>query len=283
MRLKQVLNNNSLLVDEDGVESVLIGRGIAFGLSRRMIGKHIAIPEERIEKRFVLEHGDAMRFAKLIRDIPYEYVLAGSEVVQFIRQSCTHDVSKSIYLTLIDHISVMAERIERGVGFDTALLGNIGALYREEYSLGVRAVDMLRQRLHLNIDDSEANYIALHIVNAEMDLDMTQVYEVTSVVKRIVNTVEKRFTIERGNQAYERFLVHCRFFAQRVVRGDEGTDEQKTIPYQALAEHYPEQSACVGDIVERIESRFTCTVTEEEKLYLLMHLIRLTDHQGALE
>lgn len=281
MKLVQVLNNNGLVVEEDGREMILIGRGIAFGLSKRQIGKPVAIPEERVQKRFYLENGNTSRFASIISDIPYDYLLAGDEVVRFIRSECSREVSESIYLTLIDHINILAERVRRGTTFDSALLGNVGVLYREEFSLGVRAVDILRRRLHLDIDDSEANFIALHIVNAEMDTSMNQIYEVTSLVERIVSTVESHFDIDSKGREYDRFIIHCRLFVQSLMAGEPRESASKTVPYQPFASHYPEQRSCIDKIAERIEARFPYSVTDEEKLYLLMHLIRLTDHHGA--
>lgn len=282
MILKQLLNNNSLVVEDGGREMILIGRGIAFGLSKRQLARPVAIPEERIEKRFIMENGSTRRLASIIRDIPYKYVLAGDEVIQFLRENCSHELSDSIYLTLIDHVNVMVERIERGMRFDAAVLGNIGMLYREEYSLGMRAVDILRRRLHLDIDDTEANYIALHIVNAEMDLDMSKVYEVASLVEGILSVVHARFEVDVESRAFDRFVIHCRLFAQRVVGCETPVESHMAAaPYQTLAEHYPEQEACVDAIAERIEARFPYVVTDEEKLYLLMHLVRLTVHRDA--
>lgn len=277
VELKQVLNNNALLVCGDsGGEEILIGRGIAFGLSAKRPPRHLSVPEERIQKRFAFANGDTSQFAKLIRDIPSERVLAADEVVQFIRSSCTHVVSESIYLTLVDHVNTLIERLERGISFDPALLNNVRLLYREEYSIGVRAVNMLRQRLHVNIDDSEANFFALHIVNAEMDVDMERVYRITSLVEDIVGIVRAQFSVRTDTVAYDRFVTHCRFFGQRIISGDAPSTTPLAVPYQTLQASYPAQGACIDAIGSHIECHFSYAVSEEDRMYLLMHLIRLT-------
>lgn len=281
MELKQVLNNSALLVvNERGAEEILIGKGIAFGLSPKRM-RFISIPEDRIQKRFAFANGDTSRFAKLISDIPAERVLAADEVVQFIRSTSSHEVNESIYLTLVDHVNTMVERIERGITFDSALLNNIRLLYREEYSVGVRAVDILRQRLHVNVDDGEANFIALHIVNAEMDIDMERMYRITSLVEDIVGVVRGHFEVNAETMAYDRFVTHCRFFAQKIIAREQSEGVSDASPYRVLLESYPYQGACIDDICTHIESRFSYPVSQADRLYFLMHLIRLTSARAG--
>ena len=50
----------------------------------------------------------------------------------------------------------MIERIKMGIVFDPTLLLNVKSLYKEEYRLGLKVTELLRQKLKIDIDDGEA-------------------------------------------------------------------------------------------------------------------------------
>ena len=51
----------------------------------------------------------------------------------------------------------------------------------------------------MKIDDSEASFITLHIVNAEMSSNMMQMYEVTTIMEGILGIVRNEFNITENN------------------------------------------------------------------------------------
>lgn len=61
-----------------------------------------------------------------------------------------------------------------GIVFDPTLLLNVKSLYKEEYRLGLKVTELLRQKLKIDIDDGEASFIALHIINADWNSNMQQ-------------------------------------------------------------------------------------------------------------
>ncbi len=84
-----------------------------------------------------------------------------------------------------------------GIVFDPTLLLNVKSLYKEEYRLGLKVTELLRQKLKIDIDDGEASFIALHIINAELDSNMQQMYEITAVIEEILNLVREDFKLIR--------------------------------------------------------------------------------------
>ena len=72
MKIEKVLNNNVVVaLDENGAETVLMGRGLGFG---RRAGDEA--PPDKVEKRFTL-HSDQLsdRFQQLITSIPLPHFL----------------------------------------------------------------------------------------------------------------------------------------------------------------------------------------------------------------
>ena len=68
MIIKQIYNNNVILSEnEAGDEIILVGRGIAFGMTR---GSKVV--EGRIEKKFELQDDVGQKFKTLVQDVPYK-------------------------------------------------------------------------------------------------------------------------------------------------------------------------------------------------------------------
>lgn len=73
-------------------------------------------------------------------------------------------------------------------------------------------------------------------------------------------------------------LTHCRFFAQRVVNNEYlSTNPTTTSTYRVVRADAPRETACIERIAQRIKDRYGYTVSTDEKLYIMIHLIRLTE------
>lgn len=275
MIIKQIYNNNVILSEnEAGDEIILVGRGIAFGMTR---GSKVV--EGRIEKKFELQDDVGQKFKTLVQEVPYKTILVSEEIIDYIKTQSTKRINDSIYVTLTDHIANMIERVKMGIVFDPTLLLNVKSLYKEEYRLGLKVTELLRQKLKIDIDDGEASFIALHIINAELDSNMQQMYEITAVIEDILNIVCEDFHVDTENGQCDRFITHCRFFAQRVVNNEylSTKSDYNLSTYQVFEQTHPRETACIERIAQRIKEQYSYEVSTDEKLYIMIHLIRLTE------
>ena len=78
MRIFKVLNNNvAVILNEEGQEQIVMGRGICF---KKKAGEEI--PDEMIDKEFHLSTPEAHnKFRELIQDIPMEHISLGEEII----------------------------------------------------------------------------------------------------------------------------------------------------------------------------------------------------------
>ena len=107
MKIEKVLNNNVVVaLDENGAETVLMGRGLGFG---RRAGDEA--PPDKVEKRFTL-HSDQLsdRFQQLITSIPLPHFLMSERIINHAKIALGKELSDSIYVTLPDHISAAVNR-----------------------------------------------------------------------------------------------------------------------------------------------------------------------------
>ncbi|WP_270599811.1 PRD domain-containing protein [Faecalicoccus pleomorphus] len=272
---KRVYNNNVVLSENKrGEEVIFVGKGLAYGLS-----KGDTIDLEKAEKTFELSRESNQKFIDLIKDVSPEDILLCERVITYIKEQSNKEIDDSIYVTLTDHIINMIDRIRMGIDFDSAILLNIKSLYKQEYYIALQVVKILRKELNMKIDDSEASFITLHIVNAEMSSNMMQMYEVTTIMEGILGIVRNEFNItENNSDSYDRFITHCRFFVQRVVNReyldkDPSTYEQM---FKVMLDLYKKQYSCVHKIADYIEKKYNYLVEDDERMYLLIHLVKLT-------
>lgn len=274
-RIKRLYNNNVVLCkDDDNSEVIYIGKGLAYGMS-----KGDWIDPKKAEKKFKLQKETNNKFQELIQDIPLDIVILSDDIITFIKDECDKSVDDSIYVTLTDHIMNMIERINMGIDFDGTLLINVKSLYKEEYKVALQVVDKLRERLNLKIDTSEANFITLHIVNAQLHSNMMEMYEITTMLEGILAIVDNDFDMKKeDNHAYDTFVTHCRYFAQRVINNEilEKNSAMYEPIFKVMQGLYGKQYECVNKIADYIQKNHEFVVDDDEKMYLLLHLVKLT-------
>ncbi len=276
MIARKVFNNNSVLSrDDKGREIILLGGGVGFG-----IRKNDEIDERKVEKVFRLDKKASSKFQTIVQETPMQYILLSDRVIRFIKENLGKKIHDFIYVTLTDHICTTIERAKNKITFDNILLLNVKNLYKEEYEVAVKATEMIRNAVDVEIHDSEASFIALHIINAEMDGDMEEIYEVTSILDEISDYVLEKFGASKEEIYYDRFIIHCRFLLQRIG-GIQEKDKESLFKHvlEDDVNSYEEEWACVEALARIIERRKHYCLDEDEKFYLLIHLVRLHGRQ----
>jgi beta-glucoside operon transcriptional antiterminator len=263
MEIVKVINNNVVSsMDAKGRETIVMGKGIGFG---RKTGD--VIPEAIIEKVFHLPDDSKNQFENLISDIPYEITKLASDIIAYASGQLGKNLSKSIYITLTEHLSYAIERQSKDVVFQNALLWEIKRYYTREFEVGLHALDMVKDRTGVQFTEDEAATLALHILNAETDgLNMSEAMLMPGIIKDILSIV--RYTmnmdIDEKTIAYERFITHLKFFVQRAV----------TKEYYDTMDIWEEDSVALR-IKSYIATKMKYEVADEELLYLTMHIHRV--------
>ena len=187
------------------------------------------------------------------------------------------NINDNIYISLTDHINFAIERVEMGVPFQNPFLWEIKKFYYQEYLIGKVAIGMIEKELKVTLPQDEAAFIALHIVNAELDLDMTEMVSMTKLVNDILKIVDKHFgeQIDKESVFYERFITHLKFFAQRVYIGKEVKSDDTEFQ-EIIRNKYHECIECVDEIKDYVKKTCNHDITDEELMYLTVHIKRVT-------
>lgn len=272
MYIKRVYNNNVVMVDDAGTERIAVGKGIAFGRKRGDV-----LDSASFEKVFTLDDPTQLsRLERLIKGIPSEYLLIAEDIVSMLRRESDSVIDDNVLIALTDHISMTLEREQAGIVCDNPLLFEIKRFYGREFELALKAREIIRGHLGIEISEAEVGFIALHIVNATMKQRADHLMLSIKMINGILNTVSETFglTYDEGSVQYERFLRHLQFFSQRVLDKSIAQSED-TFLFHLGKDQYPDALECTERIGAHIEQEYGCVVSDAEKGYLVYHIANL--------
>jgi beta-glucoside operon transcriptional antiterminator len=276
MKVKKVINNNIVRsLDEKNNEVLVMGKGIGF---KKKPGD--PIDEIAIEKVYTsTPELPTNKLTQLLSKVKLEHVQVANEIISYAKVSLGKKLSENVYLTLTDHIDYAIERYESGLPIKNALLWEIKRFYNHEFLIGKEALNIIENRLGIRLPEDEAGFIALHIVNAELDMSkVSQVTEMTKIIQRIVNIIKYHYKMDLDEYSlnYERFITHLKFFVHRLFSGVELEEDKDAGFLFMLKERYKEEYECALKVREYIIKEFGKDLKEDEMIYLTIHIRRIT-------
>lgn len=275
MIIKRILTNNAVVIDDENQqEKIVCGKGIAFKKRPGM-----EIDEISINQTFILEGGgEYSRFEQLLKDVPLEYLELSSEIINMAKLEFAKKFKDNVIITLSDHLYVAIKRCREGMTISNPLLWDIKNFYEIEYDIGLRALELIKNKFHIQLPDDEEGFIALHIVNVELDEDnMDHIFQVTKVIQEIMTIVKYHFHAEfdTSNVYYYRFITHLKFFALRLLKDNQFNEDEENELLDVVKDKYCTSYECVLKIKDFLEKKYNYTLQEDEIVYLTIHVHRV--------
>lgn len=275
MIIKRILTNNAVVIDDENQqEKIVCGKGIAFKKRPGM-----EIDEISINQTFILEGGgEYSRFEQLLKDVPLEYLELSSEIINMAKLEFAKKFKDNVIITLSDHLYVTIKRCREGMTISNPLLWDIKNFYEIEYDIGLRALELIKNKFHIQLPNDEAGFIALHIVNVELDEDnMDHIFQVTKVIQEIMTIVKYHFHAEfdTSNVYYYRFITHLKFFALRLLKDNQFNEDEENELLDVVKDKYCTSYECVLKIKDFLEKKYNYTLQEDEIVYLTIHVHRV--------
>ena len=184
----------------------LSGRGLGFG---RRAGDEA--PPDKVEKRFTL-HSDQLsdRFQQLITSIPLPHFLMSERIINHAKIALGKELSDSIYVTLPDHISAAINRYKEGIVLPNPLLWDIRQLYKDEFRVGLKANEIVKEETGVEFTDDEAAFIALHFVNAQLGGEIRDIYDMTYLLQAVFRIVYDEYGFRPDDESLQLLPVLSR-------------------------------------------------------------------------
>ena len=273
MVINHVINNNVVSAFDDGQNEIIVmGKGIGF---QKKSGQEI--PENKIEKRFVLENkAQINQFKQLMESVPMDHLAVTIDIIEYAKQVMAKRISQTIYLSLTDHINFALERSKEGMMFQNTLLNEVKSFYPSEYLVGEYALALIKRKTGIELPVDEAASIALHFVNSEYNVGMSNTMNITTLIKDVIQIVEDALGIKLDDMGlyYSRFVTHLKFLSQRVFSGQLLDNQDKEL-VEMISRLYPNEYEISKLVGNYIKEKFDRQVTNEELVYLTVHIRRI--------
>lgn len=270
--ISKVLNNNVILVTdrETDQELVLVGRGIGFAKKE---GEITEISKKNIEKSFVAyDEKNKHEYFQLIKQIDPNIIGLSEEIIA-IAEERLGQLNSHIHIALTDHIGFAIDRLKSGMEINNPFIHEIKVLYPEEFKMGKIAANMIKERLNVEISESEIGFITLHFHSARQNKRVKDTLKDTKLVKDIIDLIESELSIYIDNDqlTYSRLINHLRLCLNRV-------ENEKYIEnplLEDIKEKFKNSFKIARMIGEYIEKEKNVKVTEDELGYLALHIERI--------
>lgn len=280
MRAVKKLNNNfAICIDDEGKELIAYGKGIGFPKTPYEITDLAAIDRTFYD----VDH----KYLELFNELPEKVLHFTVKLVDIARNELNYELNPNIVLTLADHINFCIQRTRQHIYVQMPLIYEVEQQYPKEGKLGRYALKQIERRFAIQLNQNEASGIAMHFVNARYnaktrtDVTMQWQQRYDDVLEDTVSIVEDEMgiVIDRSSFNFARYSSHLMYLLQRLGTGSILNSDISDM-YRSLGEERPQIARCVDLIEQYFGDKWGCSLCEEEKLYLLLHINRICTREG---
>lgn len=273
MKIKKVLNQNAVLVLDEGQGKVAVGKGVGFNKT-----KNDVLSRQLVERMFVMEPEGLKKLQVLLSQIEDKYFLASEEIIQHAETVLGEKLNEHINIGLSDHIAFAAENIQNNIIVRNKLLSEIEILYSEEFAIAQWAVEYLTQTLEIPFSYDEAGYIAIHIHSARSGrTDNSKSIREVTIVSEIIHLIEQELAIDihddKNSLSYSRLVNHLRLFIHRFQQNQYAVLDEEIL--EVVKKKYAESYEISKKVQVLLMRNFHYQVPNEELGYLSIHIERL--------
>lgn len=276
MIINRILNNNVVItLDENDEETIVMGKGIGYQKS-----KGDTIDEEKVNKVFKISNREVSdKFQELFNKIPIEHMKLSGEIIEFAESKLDKKLNEGIYISLSDHTYTAIKRIKNNITVKNALLWEIKRFYKKEFEIGLKALELIEEKTNVRLPLDEAGFIALHIVNAQLDIEQPKIQEITKLIEEILTIVRINFRIEFNEDSvfYYRFITHLRYFAQRLFSNKTYNSDADEELVNIIKTKYAKEFECVNKIKTFISKKYNYELSNDEYVYLTIHIAKVIE------
>lgn len=273
MQIVKVLNNSSAIVIDGDQESIVMGNGLAFGKTNGDL-----IEEAKVERQFfATPNFSNEKLQELFERLSYQDSALAFDIIEHFKAQLPYSLNDMIYLVLSDHISFSIQRAKDGIYVPNAVLNEVQIFYPEEYLLGLWAVEQINAHAGVHLQEDEAGFIALHIVNSRWQSEETKTeQDFSKIIKDLVIILNETYDCDFAEDPvnYHRLVTHLKYFLfrefgmQSVHTDDFGYFDQIILEFPA-AYHGAEK------IEQYFQTFFHRRLPKEEKVFLTIHINRI--------
>lgn len=272
--IKKINNNFAIGLDFKGEQIIVEGKGIGFN--------KMPCDFNDLDKITRTYYDFDERYLDLINSIPFEIMDVSSSIYDYFLAKVNCNVNPNLPFILADHINFAIERLTKNINVGIGMYYDLMNLYPIEYEVSDYALRLIKRKLGVQLPQNEKTGIILNLINAEANSNV-KTSKTEKHIDSIIEIIESDMNvkIDKNSFNYSRFLSHIEYMFRRL-------NEHKTISsdnlkiYCSLKEEFKQTNKCVEHISSYIDEKEGISLSEEEKLYLILHVNRLCERALGL-
>lgn len=278
MRVIKKINHNAVLINDNGIEKIALGKGIGFSAK-----PDDSFEEENAEKIFILDSKEKTKmFSEMVNQIPMEYIEFSEEVINYISDHITKPLDSNIYIALTDHIYFAIQRQADDENVAAIMLPEMRMLYPDEFKTAAGVVDLINKKYDTDLADNEIGFITMHIVNAELgERNSFNSLKIMEVTKYILDYLDKNGYkgLDKNTFLYNRLMIHIRFLVQRLIYNESTQDNDLSFFNDSFKKS--KEYLLATRIAELVDTKYDLETNDSERMYLAIHLMRINNNIRA--
>ena len=272
--LKKINNNFALGLDSNNEQVIVEGKGIGF----------VKMPCEfnELDKITRTYYDFNERYIDLINSIPQEVLDTANNIYEYFTSKIDCYVNPNLPFILADHINFSIERMTKNIFVGMDMYYDLMHLHPVEYEVSEYALKVIKKNLGVTLPPNEKTGIILNLVNAEANIKK-ETSKTEKYINQMIDIIENdmNVSIDKNSFNYSRFVSHVEYLFKRLSNKSSIISENKMI-YDSLKDKFQKTSNCVDHISDYIEKMEGTSLSQEEKLYLILHVNRLCERALGL-
>ncbi|KAJ53439.1 transcriptional antiterminator [Clostridium tetanomorphum] len=268
----KMLSNNVVVTQKDDNYFVLLGKGIGFGKKKG----DIISEGQNIEHKFIqINDKEKHNYENVLKNIDEEVLALTEEIIALASEKLGEELNSHIHVALADHINFAIKRIKEGIDIVNPFLYEIRTLYPIEYSIAEQTIKLVKDKLGIELPESEVGFITLHIYSARVNTDVSDSLKWTRIVKEVVDYISKRLNITLNEKSleYSRLISHLRYAIYRIEQGK--NLENMFLP--SVKKQLKKEFEFSREVCDFISKKLNKKVPEDEVGYIAVHIHRLLE------
>lgn len=268
MKIVRNINNNvSLCKDSKGREVVIFGKGVGF------LKVNEEVPLSKIERTF---YNVNKNYLDVIASLPENVIEVSSRIIDMANIKLNTSYKSNVVLSLADHINYAIQRKQNNISIKLPLVYEIRYLYPKEIEIGIDAVKLISNELHVDLPSDEAAGITLHLINYGTTNNPIDEKNEEKIIANCAKLIEDELSIkiDRSSFNYFRFVSHLHYLFSRTNEQMNSDNEQI---YKMLKNKFTDTDIydCAIRIRDYLCKTLDFKLNDEELLYLMIHINRL--------
>ena len=265
--IRSINNNVSHCLDSKGREVVVFGKGIGF------YKENEEIPLSAINRTFYnIKDSDY----GILRELPTKIINTAIYILDMVSEKLSVIYPSSKTIALADHLQFAIERKDKDIYLEQPLLLDMYQLYPDEMAVAEQSLRIIEEMIGVKLPKKEAGTLCLHFIADRINTKEKTYFDTSQITEECTKIIEEDFdlVIDRDSFNYSRFISHLDYLIRRLI-SDQQIESRNMDIFNELKNGYPESYECANRICEYLKKQSSRDITEEEILYLMLHINRL--------